>query len=230
MLDFISKIYRNRKVSWEKLLPYGFQQVGKEFIYSKQMSKEDFLLIVKITEEEKIFTEIIDSSFQERYRLHLVEEARGSFVAEIREEYEMILTEIAENCFTWTCFQNKLAQEIIEYIAKTYGDELEFLWPPSENAVWRRKESGKWYGVLLKISAKKLGISSEEILEVLNLHLAPELIASLLNNREYFPAYHMNKKHWISIALHEVSSFEDILTYLEDSYAFANKGNKKKER
>lgn len=42
------------------------------------------------------------------------------------------------------------SQELIDYVRQTYGDELEFLWKKfDDNAVWRRKDTKKWYAALL---------------------------------------------------------------------------------
>lgn len=47
-------------------------------------------------------------------------------------------------------FKSVYAKELIEYVCSTYGDELEFLWQKfPDNAIWRRKDTGKWYGALL---------------------------------------------------------------------------------
>lgn len=52
----------------------------------------------------------------------------------------------------------------------TYQDELEFLWKRfPDNAVYRRKDTGKWYGAMLTISKQKLGLDSSEKVVILDL-------------------------------------------------------------
>lgn len=68
--------------------------------------------------------------------------------------------------------------------------------------VLRHSDSGKWFGLLMKVHPKKVGRQGEEPLELLNLKADPEdgMVA-----RELFdailPAYHMNKTHWITVVL-----------------------------
>ena len=61
--------------------------------------------------------------------------------------------------------------------------------------------SKKWYGVVLEVSADKLGLPEAGIIDVLNVKSDPLLIGSLRGQDGYFPAYHMNKEKWLSIQL-----------------------------
>ena len=62
-------------------------------------------------------------------------------------------------------------------------------------------ESDVWYGVVLEVSADKLGLPEAGIVDVLNVKSDPLLIGSLRGQDGYFPAYHMNKEKWLSIQL-----------------------------
>ena len=65
----------------------------------------------------------------------------------------------------------------------------------------RHNDNNKWYGVVLEVSADKLGLPEAGIIDVLNVKSDPLLIGSLRGQDGYFPAYHMNKEKWISIQL-----------------------------
>lgn len=224
MADFIQDIFQNRTVREEKLLHFGFQKKGAFYVYDTILSESGFSLFVTVTKEGSIGAELIDPSFGEPYTLHLVEGASGSFVGEIRNQLETILKEIAEKCFDWTVFQSLQTKEIMAYIEKTYGDRLEFLWKDvSDNAVWRRKDTGKWYGVLLKVSKRKLGLPSDERAEILDFHIKPDVLASLIDHQKYFPGFHMNKKHWGTIILDHSVPTEEICRRIDDSYLLAVK-------
>lgn len=61
----------------------------------------------------------------------------------------------------------------------------------------------------MSIQKEKLGFADDKTwITVLNLKCPPELIGSFIDNKVYFPAYHMNKEHWLSILL-EAVSFSD---------------------
>ena len=57
----------------------------------------------------------------------------------------------------------------------------------------------KWFGVLMKIDWSKLDARQEGKIEVLN--LKQDHVSQLLEEPHFYPAYHMNKKYWISIPL-----------------------------
>ncbi len=120
------------------------------------------------------------------------------------------------------CFSNELTKKIIEYIYKKYKDELEFLWEKFPNyAVFRQKSSNKWYALLLVLQKRKLGIDNDENVDVLNLRFDPKIVEIIVDNKKFFPGYHMNKKHWCSICLDNSVSFEEICKYIDDSYKIA---------
>ena len=82
--------------------------------------------------------------------------------------------------------------QLIEYVRKQYGDELEYLWENfPENAVWRRKNNQKWYGAPLTVSRRKLGFSSDEVVEIIDLRGTPEELAAFVDGQRYFPGWHM---------------------------------------
>ena len=65
----------------------------------------------------------------------------------------------------------------------------------------RHNDNNKWHGVVLEVSADKLGLPEAGIVDVLNVKSDPLLIGSLRGQEGYFPAYHMNKEKWLSIQL-----------------------------
>ena len=76
-----------------------------------------------------------------------------------------------------------------------------------------RHGSGKWFGIAMKISEKKLGHSGDEIIDVVNFKCAPEVIESIAGTEPgIYRAYHMNKTHWLTVALDECET--DTLQWL----------------
>ena len=167
---------------------------------------------------------MIDPSLNELYTLHLVDNATGGFVETVKYEYQETLLEISSQCFQADIFQSKQSNELIDYIRKTYGDELEFLWEKfPKNAIWRRKDTQKWYGILLTVSKQKLGLPCDKSVEVLDFRVLPEELESLVDYKTYFPGYHMNKKHWCTIILDGSVPFEKICNRIDASYLLAIK-------
>lgn len=217
-------IFSNKKVNLSKLLQFGFVQTETDYIYRKTLSESGFILTVHITPQGEISTEMIDPALNEIYTLHLVDNATGGFVETVKYEYQEALLEIAAQCFQTDIFQSKQSKELIDYIRKTYGDELEFLWKKfPKNAIWRRKDTQKWYGIVLTVSKKKLGLPDDESVEIFDFRILPEELEALVDYKTYFPGYHMNKKYWCTIILDGSLSFEEIRRRIDASYLLAIK-------
>lgn len=61
------------------------------------------------------------------------------------------------------------------------------------------------------------------MIEILDLRMKPEDIETIVDNKKYFPGYHMNKKHWITICLDGTLPVEEIYVHLDESYHLAKK-------
>lgn len=182
---------------------------------------QQFLLKIKISGGE-VQTLVIENDTQEPYTLFLTSEAQGSFVGAVRQQYQDILTDIANKCFDKNVFKTQMAKKVIDYVSRKYGDELEFLWEKfDDNAIWRRKDNKKWYGAILTVKKCKLGLSTDEKVEVLDLRAKPENLQRLIDNVHIFSGYHMNKKHWISVLLDECTNEKEVFDLIDESYIIA---------
>lgn len=76
-----------------------------------------------------------------------------------------------------------------------------------------RHDSGKWFAIAMKISADKLGKDKNMQIEVVNFKCAPEVIESIAGvEAGIYRAYHMNKNHWLTVALSECD--DDTISWL----------------
>ena len=214
----INNFIKDKKINLKKLEEFGFELINNSCYYHTFLLKNQFKMSVKISLDNSIFTEIIDAETNEAYVLHLLEMKRSGYSEKVYKEYSEVLEKIKKECFEDEIFKANYAKEIINYIKNKYGDELEFLWEKShKNAVVRRKSSNKWYAVILTVSKRKLNLDSDEI----NLHNSPEEIEKLIDNKKYFPAYHMNKKHWCTICLDGTVELKEIYKLIDISYKLA---------
>lgn len=179
-------------------------------------------MTVFIAEDGEISAEVTDSGSKEVYVLHRISGAVGSFVGQVRQEYEDVLEKIAEVCFESDVFKSEEARQVIQYVREKYQDELQFLWPKfPDNAVFRRKDNAKWYAALLILQKKKLGLGGEGAVDIIDLKIKPEDVDALVDGKKYFPGYHMNKKHWFTICLDGSVPIEEIFDRLDESFALA---------
>lgn len=223
-MDIITSIFRRKSVVFEKLTEYGFIKDGNAYVYKTLLPNSGFMMTVRIDEYRKITAVVIDPECNEPYTLHLTDSAVGSFIGMVKSEYTQVFTDIANHCFEPEVFKTTQAKELIDYVRKTYDDELEYLWDKfPDNAVWRRKDNKKWYGALLTVSKRKLGIASDEIVEIIDLRAKPEHLENLIDHVQFYPGWHMNKKNWYTIILDGSVPLDEILSKLTISYEIAGK-------
>lgn len=119
------------------------------------------------------------------------------------------------------------AEQLERYICDTYSTEPEYLWAkyPSYR-VFRHGSNRKWFALLMEISKEKLGLPEPGLIEVLDVKCEPLMIGSLRSEAGIFPAYHMSKASWITVALDGSVSDEKIRWLLEMSYDLTAKNGK----
>lgn len=217
-------IFKHKKLNNQKLLSFGFKNRNNEYAYLCDIAGGQMSMTVVVSPDGKVSAEVIDKSTGEEYILHRVPSAAGSFVGQVKAEYEAVLDEISAKCFDSEVFKSEQAKKVIAYMKATYDDELEYLWQKfPDNAVVRRKDNQKWYAAVLTVSRCKLGFDSDEMVEILDLRIKPENMEITVDNTRFFPGYHMNKKHWYTILLDGSISTEEICGRIEESYQLAKK-------
>ena len=96
-----------------------------------------------------------------------------------------------------------------------------------ETAVLRHADTRKWYGIVMRVSRRKFGFDSDEVIDMVNLKLPMEMYGSFGAADGVYPAYHMNKLHWISVLLPDAP--EDLIGFLT-SVSFEATREKKKSK
>ena len=134
----------------------------------------------------------------ERYHLFDIPTTSSSIAQSLREE-------ASELAFQWMHPEQSDIEEarqkwtkwITEMIVPYHGNPFE----KSEAIGFTVEECGKWYALMMEVPLQKLGVASQANALVLNVKIHPEDKERLIATDGIFEAYHMNKKHWISIAL-----------------------------
>ena len=103
-------------------------------------------------------------------------------------------------------------------IAERYAASPDYPWRKLPDAcVFRHRSNRKWFCLFMKVSAHCLGLGGKSVLSIINVKAPPEMVGSLRSIRGIFPAYHMNKEHWVSLVLNEVES-EMLWNLVDESY------------
>lgn len=210
------EIFKSYQFNQEKARAYGFVENGEVWTYSCQILQGDFVMTVSVVDGNLSF-QVFDQETGDLYPQVHMESMRGSFVGSIRESCLEILYQIRKACFDvqdYICPQTK---RIMTQVQEKYGNQLEYLWEKSpDTAVLRHKGNQKWYAVLMKISWDKLEKGREGQVEAVN--LKHDQVADLLSKKGIYPAFHMNKRYWISVALDDTLSDEEVLELIEISW------------
>ena len=69
----------------------------------------------------------------------------------------------------------------------------------------------------MEITRDKLS-KGNYLVDVLNVKLPRDKIIDLLKKHGYYPAYHMNKKDWLSIILDDTLKDDEICLLIDESY------------
>ena len=120
-------------------------------------------------------------------------------------------------------------QEFFEICSCSYLTQPDFPFDDwMESAVFRHADNKKWYAIALRVSRRKFGFDSDEVIDVVNLKLPSEMFGSFGAADGIYPAYHMNKLHWISVLLPDAPN--DVVEFLTNASFEATKTNIKKRK
>lgn len=113
-------------------------------------------------------------------------------------------------------------QEFLNMCLNSYGTLADYPFDDDNlTAVLRHSDNRKWYAIVMKVSRRKFGIESDEAVDVVNLKLPTEMFGSFGVSDGVYPAYHMNKLHWISVLLPDTS--EETVSFLTNASFEATK-------
>ncbi len=105
------------------------------------------------------------------------------------------------------------------YIAETYNAQADHPWAKyPRDEVFRHSNSGKWFALVMEVPKARLGLAEDGNLDVVNLKCDPIVIGSLRGRPGFFPAYHMNKDSWITVALDGSVDPDEVKALLDMSF------------
>ena len=204
------------RLSDDILINFGFQFEDNILVFKRNILNDVFRMEIKLISTD-FEIEVFNLDFNEVYSLFSVDSASGEIVTAIREEVKNILEKIL-------CLGSFVYEDILCYAKGKYNSTTvqPFKTNPDIKALVTTKN--KWYALFLDVEYSKLQKDSlvDSKVKIINLkHLSSE-ISTVINNRNIFPAYHMNKNHWISVVLDNNIDIEYVKGLIELSYDLAN--------
>ena len=223
-MDF-SYIFRSAKLIGEQLENAGFVksdggtsgQGGEPhaFTLRRTICDGDFYALINLNPTEETLTvQVYDSATNEKYALFDNNRAHGTFVGAMRKEVQKIIEEIRANCF----YSADVKEKYIAFLKERFGAQPDFPWADTHDFSVFRAENQKWFALIMKIKYKQLGLSGDEEVWVVNMKADADKIAALIDKKSIFPAWHMNKKHWITVLLSAATDFDRLCALTERSF------------
>lgn len=109
-------------------------------------------------------------------------------------------------------------EEIFRYVKEKYNTSPDFPWERDFTSAVLRKANKKWYGLVMNVRKSVIDGKSEGCTDILNVKCSFLVREVLISEGKAIPAYHMNKRLWISIPLDGGISFTEICGVLDESY------------
>ena len=210
-------IFDKYNLSIDKLLDYGFI-LDNDYYILKRNIEDDIYILIKINEKEFI-VDVYDND-DNLYLPFYQEKNYGTYVTKVRNKVDDIKKDILNTCFISTDYKSK----ILSYTYSKYKTKEEYPWDSYD--YFTLKVNNKWYLLFMNIPYKSLGIDKKENIDVINIKLDSNMIDKLIDNKNYYPAYHMNKKYWITILLDNNIDFEVVKTLIDYSYEIVKNKSK----
>ena len=117
-----------------------------------------------------------------------------------------------------------VTQKVLDYVNEKYSTVGDTPFSDGDSIVLRNMHNKKWYGIIIRnLPICKLGLKGQSRSDILNLKCDPMLSFDFIDNKGVFPAYHMNKIHWISVLLDGSVDMEKISFLIDISYNMVDK-------
>ena len=207
---------------FSKLEPYGFKKNKTDFILERSFLNGSFKAVITINRDGTVSGQVYDTDTNDIYLPLRVESIAGGYAEKVRTAYKTVLEDIREKCFISTLFAGNQANRITQKIFEAYGDKPDFPWEKYDAyGVFRNPDSDKWYGLIMNIDKSKLERERSGAVDVMNLKISTDKIPKLIKQDGIYPAYHMNKKYWISVVLNDTLPDETVMALIEESRSFS---------
>ena len=108
---------------------------------------------------------------------------------------------------------------IIDHITTQYTSDPEHLWAKyPEYTVFRNARTKKWFALIMNVPANRIGMRGDDSVYIIDLHIPPAFVSTILPDNMFMPGYHMNKKTWTTIVLDDRLSDEKIIPLINASF------------
>ena len=237
-----SDFFKRSRPDFRRLEAFGFRNHNGAYEYSEVLPDGQFRAELRVTEDGAVTGKVIDLETNEEYLPIRLKDPHGSFSATVREMYLAFLAKVDHACFVPVHFMFDQSNRMEARISSEFGVEAEFPWEKYPgNGTFKCQANGKWFAAILTVEYGKLSASEcssdraggsenivhdeDELVEVINLKANSDEIPELIKLPGIYPAWHMNKKHWISAILDDTLSDVQVFDLIRGSHDLVARRN-----
>ena len=198
-----------------RLKAYGFVPEGRALVLRRRLAGSIFAAFSLQGAHFSLAVYDDDTPEKADYVPFQAAAADGAYVSLVRERAQALLEDILQQGFV----RDSLRDQILAQARQEYGTEPCFPWAEYPGHCTLKAPNGKWYGLVMQVPYAVLGIGKAGRADVLNVKNLPEKIQALVDGEHFLPAYHMNKKYWLSVLLDSPAVLPQAQVLLRESYA-----------
>lgn len=207
------EFFKRLKVDVRRLAPFGFSNNGMTWELFEPLADGTLVCRVVIDKYGNVSESVTDTVTDDEYAQYRIAGASGKFVGHVRQDVMNLMKRIANGCFSRDVFKTVPAKDILAFAEAQWSEKPEFLWKRfPDYAVLRRKDTNKWYALVARLPADKVGGGGKDAVEIVNLRRTGGMTGP-----RFLPAYHMNKKTWATIILDGATGSKELRRYVEAS-------------
>ena len=214
--------FKKSKIDYNKLIDYGFRKDNNNYSYETNILNNTMKCLINI-KDDKINGTIIDLTTDLEYTNFRLNDITGEFALSVKDAYQDLLNDIKEKCTTKELFTMPQSNRITNLIKEKYEVFPEFLWKEYPDfGIFRNPNNHKWFALIMNIDKSKLNKKTTGNVDVINIKLDNE-VTDYLDVEGIYPAYHMNKKYWLTIILDDTLTDNYIMNLITKSYNIIDK-------
>lgn len=166
----------------------------------------------RLESAEQCLSVSVFDEWGERYQLFDMEQPPSTLAWQLQEEAQQLVQQLLQVTDT-------TLDDWIDWISQHFDVEAAHPFQKSPKTIaFKTTKKQKWFALLLEVPYKVFGEQFAGKGWIINLKTLPEARERVVDYQAIHPAYHMNKKHWISVILDRIEDPTQLQQLLEASY------------
>lgn len=219
MMRLENELFRRLRPNIQRLIEYGFIEQNGIFQYQTRLEDTGMYALITV-DNNAVSGSVLDEFTDEEYiAVHTVGK-KGNFATKVRTAYLSCLEDIAKNCFEKRMYSSDQANTMHEWMINQLHDTADHPFTKSQNSkrtvdndctAYKPNDCDKMYALMFTIGKRKLDKTcDDEYVDAVNIKVEPSKVEDLLQLHGFYPAYHMNKKHWVTAILDDTIKDETL--------------------